>query len=223
MRHAGQVVTRTMLLENVWDYHFDPQTNVIDVHVSRLRGKIEKGFDSAAPAHGARRRLHAQGRVTDGCAGLPAIMKTTAARLSALYLLLFALCAVLLVFYMTVAVGAHADRADQETINEEVQGLGRAYQRGGLPLLVRVVEQRSRQPGANLYLIADPNGRILAGNVESLEPGVLEHEGWTERPFAYQRFGEGERAPQRHGRARAAATQRARTRRSRWCCGCPTR
>jgi two-component system OmpR family response regulator len=45
MRHSGQVVTRTMLLENVWDYHFDPQTNVIDVHVSRLRGKIEKGFD----------------------------------------------------------------------------------------------------------------------------------------------------------------------------------
>jgi two-component system OmpR family response regulator len=47
MRNAGRVVTRTMLLENVWDYHFDPQTNVIDVHVSRLRGKIEKGFDSA--------------------------------------------------------------------------------------------------------------------------------------------------------------------------------
>jgi two-component system OmpR family response regulator len=44
MRHAGQVVTRTMLLENVWDYHFDPQTNVIDVHVSRLRAKIDKGF-----------------------------------------------------------------------------------------------------------------------------------------------------------------------------------
>jgi two-component system OmpR family response regulator len=45
MRNAGQVVTRTMLLENVWDYHFDPQTNVIDVHVSRLRAKIDKGFD----------------------------------------------------------------------------------------------------------------------------------------------------------------------------------
>jgi two-component system OmpR family response regulator len=45
MRHAGQVVTRTMLLEKVWDYHFDPQTNVIDVHVSRLRGKIDKDFD----------------------------------------------------------------------------------------------------------------------------------------------------------------------------------
>jgi len=46
MRHAGQVVTRTMLLENVWDYHFDPQTNVIDVHISRLRAKIEKDFDT---------------------------------------------------------------------------------------------------------------------------------------------------------------------------------
>ncbi len=43
MRHAGQVVTRTMLLEAVWDYHFDPQTNVIDVHVSRLRAKLDKG------------------------------------------------------------------------------------------------------------------------------------------------------------------------------------
>jgi two-component system OmpR family response regulator len=45
MRHAGAVVTRTMLLEQVWDYTFDPQTNVIDVHVSRLRAKIDKGFD----------------------------------------------------------------------------------------------------------------------------------------------------------------------------------
>ncbi len=47
MRHAGEVVTRTMLLEGVWDYHFDPQTNVIDVHVSRLRQKIDKPFDTA--------------------------------------------------------------------------------------------------------------------------------------------------------------------------------
>ncbi len=45
MQNAGQVVTRTMLLENVWEYNFDPQTNVVDVHVSRLRGKIDKGFD----------------------------------------------------------------------------------------------------------------------------------------------------------------------------------
>lgn len=47
MRHQGQVVTRTMLLENVWDYHFDPQTNVIDVHVSRLRRKIDRAFEQS--------------------------------------------------------------------------------------------------------------------------------------------------------------------------------
>jgi two-component system OmpR family response regulator len=45
LRNVGQVVTRTMLLEGVWDYHFDPQTNVIDVHISRLRSKIDKGFE----------------------------------------------------------------------------------------------------------------------------------------------------------------------------------
>lgn len=47
MRHAGQVVTRTMLLEEVWGYHFDPQTNVIDVHISRLRSKLDKNFEKS--------------------------------------------------------------------------------------------------------------------------------------------------------------------------------
>ena len=47
MRNSGTVVTRTMLLEHVWDYNFDPQTNVIDVHISRLRQKIDKGFDKS--------------------------------------------------------------------------------------------------------------------------------------------------------------------------------
>ena len=122
---------------------------------------------------------------------LPAIMRTTAARLSALYLHTFRALRRVARLLHDVAVGAHAGRSDMETINEEVQGLDRAYRRGGLPFLVRVIEQRSRQPGANLYLIADANGRILTGNVESLEPGVLEAEGWTGEPFSYQRYGEG--------------------------------
>ncbi len=46
MRHAGEVVTRTMLLEKVWEYHFDPQTSVVETHISRLRGKIDRGFES---------------------------------------------------------------------------------------------------------------------------------------------------------------------------------
>jgi two-component system OmpR family response regulator len=65
MRHAGQVVTRAMLLEHVWGYHFDPQTNVIDVHVSRLRQKIDREFDTPllATVRGAGYRL---GAATDG-------------------------------------------------------------------------------------------------------------------------------------------------------------
>jgi two-component system OmpR family response regulator len=44
MKHAGQVVTRTMLLERVWDFHFDPRTNIVETHISRLRGKVDRGF-----------------------------------------------------------------------------------------------------------------------------------------------------------------------------------
>ena len=58
MKHAGQVVTRTMLLEHVWDYHFDPQTNVIDVHVSRLQGQDRQELRQASAAHRARGRLY---------------------------------------------------------------------------------------------------------------------------------------------------------------------
>ena len=138
---------------------------------------------------------------------VPAIMRTTAARLSALYFLLFALCAVLLVFYMTSLSARMLTAQTQDTINDEVLGLARAYQRGGLPVLVRVVEARSRQPGANLYLIADANGQILTGNVQSLEPGVLETEGWTSSPFSYQRFGEGELERQRSLQGDQSTTQ----------------
>src|SRR5690606_8198727 len=99
------------------------------------------------------------------------------------------LCATVLVFYMSSLSVRMLTTQTQETIAAEAQVLGRAYQRGGLPLLVRFVETRSRQPGANLYLVADPNGRILSGNVESLDPGVLETDGWTAEPFEYRRFG----------------------------------
>jgi signal transduction histidine kinase len=117
-------------------------------------------------------------------------MRTTAARLSALYFILFAVCAVALVFYMTSLSARMFVAQTQATIDEEVQGLAGFYRRGGLSFLVRVIEQRARQPGANLYLIADPSGRILSGNVESLDPGVLDTDGWTAQPFRYERYGE---------------------------------
>lgn len=67
MQHTGQVVTRSMLLENVWDYHFDPQTNVIDVQISRLRSKIDKDFDSPLlhTVRGAGYKLQDEARALD--------------------------------------------------------------------------------------------------------------------------------------------------------------
>lgn len=121
---------------------------------------------------------------------LRTIFSTTAARLSALYLMLFAICAVVLVFYMTGESVRFLTGQTRESINAEILELNNAYQRGGIPVLVRTIDRRSRQPGANLYLVTDEAGRILVGNVEKVEPGVLAKEGWTERPFRYERFSE---------------------------------
>ncbi len=78
----------------------------------------------------------------------------------------------------------------QEALGEEVASIGKAYARGGIPQLVRTIDYRSRQPGAYLYLVADPSGRILSGNVEGVEPGVLDTDGIVERAFKYRRYGE---------------------------------
>lgn len=119
---------------------------------------------------------------------LAALMRTTAARLSALYLLLFAICAVALVFYMTGLSVQFLTIQTQQALSEEVADLGGAYRQGGMSLLVRTIDRRARQPGAYLYLIADPAGQILAGNVQSLQPGTLEHLGWTGQPITYRRY-----------------------------------
>ncbi|EFG37569.1 ATPase-like ATP-binding protein [Brucella sp. NVSL 07-0026] len=128
-----------------------------------------------------------------------ALMRTTAARLSALYLLLFAVGAVALVFYMTNLSASILSGQTQQALGEEVASIGKSYARGGIPQLVQTIDYRSRQPGAYLYLVADPTGRILAGNVESVEPGVLNTDGIIERAFTYRRYGE--QAPQMEHRA----------------------
>lgn len=119
-----------------------------------------------------------------------ALMRTTAARLSALYLLLFAVGAVALVFYMTNLSASILTGQTQQALGEEIASIGKSYARGGIPQLVRTIGYRSRQPGAYLYLVADPTGRVLAGNVESVEPGVLDTDGVIERAFNYRRYGD---------------------------------
>jgi signal transduction histidine kinase len=120
---------------------------------------------------------------------LRAMLSTTAVRLSALYLGLFAVCAVALVFYVTaISEGMQRDRT-QSAIGNELRIVAGAYRRGGVAGLVRIIERRSRQPGANLYAIAAPTGELIAGNIASLQPGVLDTEGWSAVPFRYERIG----------------------------------
>ncbi|MEP7456814.1 HAMP domain-containing sensor histidine kinase [Phyllobacterium sp. SB3] len=125
------------------------------------------------------------------------LLKMTAVRLSALYLLLFTICALGLVFYMTSSSVRLLTSQTETAINEEVEGIGRAYQRGGIASLMRSIDRRGRQPGAFLYLVADPAGRIVAGNVQSIEIGVLQTNGWISRPINYERYTEGT-DPQTH-------------------------
>ncbi|MEQ8739119.1 MAG: HAMP domain-containing sensor histidine kinase [Hoeflea sp.] len=121
---------------------------------------------------------------------LRAMLSTTAVRLSALYLGLFALCAVALVFYVTsISVGMQHDRI-QRVIGSELRIVAGAYRNNGVTGLVRVIERRARQPGANLYAIAAPTGEQIAGNIAAIAPGVLDNEGWTTVPFRYERLGD---------------------------------
>ncbi|UJW76569.1 sensor histidine kinase [Rhizobium sp. SL42] len=119
---------------------------------------------------------------------LGVLFKSTAVRLSALYILLFALCAAFLVFYVTGLSERILNNQTRESLKEEVQEIEKAYERGGVTQLLRTMERRSRQPGANLYVIAGPNGEIVAGNVASVQPGVFDEEGWTGFPFRYERY-----------------------------------
>ncbi|HUH49665.1 MAG TPA: HAMP domain-containing protein, partial [Mycoplana sp.] len=129
--------------------------------------------------------------------GLSTLFRTTAVRLSALYILLFAACAAFLVFYVTSMSEGLLKQQMRETVSIEVGEIKQMYAAGGMNGLLRTLERRARQPGANLYVIASPTGEILAGNVYSLQPGVMDQEGWTQSSFRYQRF-EDEGSSERH-------------------------
>lgn len=118
------------------------------------------------------------------------LYRNTAVRLSALYLLLFAIGAATLVFYVTSISESQLQRRMKASVEEEVEVLDEIFSRTGIQGLLAVLERQSHQPGANLYVIAGPNGELLAGNVAKLQPGVIDREGWTDRPFLYDRFGD---------------------------------
>ena len=128
---------------------------------------------------------------------LTALYRTTAVRLSAVYLLLFAACAAFLVFYVSSMSERLLQQQMHEAVAQEAGQIERIFDNSGMNGLLRTLERRARQPGANLYIIASPTGEVLAGNVASIQPGVLDTEGWTDTPFRYQRYQEEARGTNR--------------------------
>jgi len=121
-------------------------------------------------------------------AKLKSLWRVTAIRLSIIYTLIFGLVAVGLIVFMTGATVNILQDQYRASIDAEITGLNRIYQRGGSRQLFRTLERRSRAPGANLYVVTNPDGEILGGNVPWLERDVMQNVGWTERSFRYQRF-----------------------------------
>ncbi|WP_336294072.1 sensor histidine kinase [Bartonella sp. CB169] len=129
------------------------------------------------------------------------IMRTTALRLSALYILLFGLVAAGLSIYMTTFSASLLTEQTQQALHEELKYIKNAYNYGGIPLLMRTIDYRSRQPGAFLYLVTDPMGRALAGNVARIELGLLNQKGFIKDSFLYSRFEEHGKTNEHHALA----------------------
>ncbi|MDD9910860.1 MAG: HAMP domain-containing sensor histidine kinase [Ahrensia sp.] len=120
------------------------------------------------------------------------LLSTTAVRLTIIYTVLFGLLALGVVAYISLNTSRLLQSQFQAAVDEEVRQISGVVRTLGLRRLIPTVEGRSRRPGANLYLVADANGRIIAGNVRDLDRALLGHEGWRSQPFEYQRFEDGD-------------------------------
>ncbi len=115
------------------------------------------------------------------------LLKTSTFRLAVLYLGLFAASAIMLLAYVYWNTAGFLVRQTDEAVQAEITGLAEQYAQGGLPLLVHTVIQRSRDPGSSLYLVLDPGGRVLAGNLDVRPTGEPGADGWMD--FIYSRKG----------------------------------
>ena len=111
------------------------------------------------------------------------LLRTTAFKLTLVYLAIFVLFAASLLGYFALNTRRLIDEQITSTVDGEISGLSEQYEQGGIRRLVIVVDLRSRRPGSSLYLVTTPTGEGLAGNVGSLEPGVLDHPGWLETNY----------------------------------------
>ncbi len=111
------------------------------------------------------------------------LLRTTAFQLTLVYLLVFILFAATLLGYFALNTRRLITEQITSTVNSEIAGLSEQYNQGGIRRLVIIVDLRSRRPGSSLYLVTTSTGEGLAGNVGSLEPGVLDHPGWLETSY----------------------------------------
>ena len=111
------------------------------------------------------------------------LLRTTAFKLTLVYLAIFVLFAASLLGYFALNTRRLITEQITTTVDGEISGLCEQYAQGGIRRLVIVVDLRSRRPGSSLYLVTTPTGEGLAGNVGSLEPGVLDHPGWLETNY----------------------------------------
>lgn len=116
------------------------------------------------------------------------VVRTTAFKLSAIYIAVFSIFSVAFVLYISFAANQILGDQLHETIAAEIYGLASEYRSRGLPGVVNVVDQRSRQPGASLYLITDVSGRILAGNVARVPASLLNRSGAQPLTVPYERY-----------------------------------
>jgi signal transduction histidine kinase len=116
-------------------------------------------------------------------AAIAKLFRATAFRLTLVYLLVFVVFAASLLGYFALNTRRLITEQITATVNTEISGLSEQYSQGGIRRLVIVVDLRSRRPGSSLYLVTTATGEGLAGNVGTLEPGVLDHPGWLETNY----------------------------------------
>jgi len=119
---------------------------------------------------------------------LRTILSITAIRLSIAFTVIFGIMSVLIVLYMTGSTVGILRRQIQTSINTEIADLVQIYETGGLNQFFRTIERAAAAPGANLYVVADPAGQIIAANIGDIESGVIDRDGWTRHPFKYSRL-----------------------------------
>lgn len=120
--------------------------------------------------------------------GLGRFVRTTAFKLSLIYLAVFAALSLFLIVSIADTTNDLLSRQLQDTIDAEIQGLAEQYRTGGVSRLIRVVEARSKMPGASLYLLTDFSGNVIAGNVSDLPSAVLSSADGIARPVPYRRL-----------------------------------